>query len=405
MNGPRSHQSSWWPAVALVTKREVTARVRTRVFALGTLVNIAAILGLLFFFSPSQSDDVPGVAITGISAHGLFPGGHTSASISWREEPTAEAARKQLTDRKVDAALLVHHEVTRLVVRQDTTDQVRSAVSAVVQQWAANRALRAQHTDMTLLAGQVGRSLPVVESVGGDTAGGTAMGAAIGIVTILFFQVFGYGMMVSQGVVEEKSTRVVEVLLCTVTPLRLMTGKVIGIGAAALLQMLMFAAAVAGADQFWDLLPGGFPAVPALLAAVGWFILGFFFFAFLFAAAGSLVSRAEDVPAAVMPVLMTAMVPYGAAVAAVADPTAPWVDVLRYVPPFSMLIMPLQISVGAAGWVPNAVAALLLLAAAGGLAAVAARVYERSILRVGTAVRWRTALFAREGSGACSPSL
>ena len=265
----------------------------------------------------------------------------------------------------MDAALLVHHEVTRLVVRQDTTDQVRSAVSAVVQQWAANRALRAQHTDMTLLAGQVGRSLPVVESVGGDTAGGTAMGAAIGIVTILFFQVFGYGMMVSQGVVEEKSTRVVEVLLCTVTPLRLMTGKVIGIGAAALLQMLMFAAAVAGADQFWDLLPGGFPAVPALLAAVGWFILGFFFFAFLFAAAGSLVSRAEDVPAAVMPVLMTAMVPYGAAVAAVADPTAPWVDVLRYVPPFSMLIMPLQISVGAAGWVPNAVAALLLLAAAG----------------------------------------
>ncbi|MFI0966051.1 ABC transporter permease [Streptomyces sp. NPDC021080] len=391
---------SWWATVSLVTRREITARVRTRAFALGTLANIAAILGLLFFFGPSRGEDVPAVAVTGASVLDLAPGGDRAhGPVDWRGASTPGAARRQVADKKVDAALLVHDGRTRLVVRRDTPDQVRAAVSAAVQQWATGRALRAQHTDMTLLHRQVVRAQPVTQTLGGTAAGGTALGAAVGVVTVLFFQVFGYGMLVAQGVVEEKSTRVVEVLLSTITPLRLMTGKVLGIGAAALLQMLLFAAAVMGADQLWGILPGGFPAAPALLAAVGWFVLGFVFFAFLFAAAGSLVSRAEDVSATVMPVLMTTMVPYGAAVAAVSDPTAAWVNVLRYVPPFSTLIMPLQVSVGAAGWLPNVVAALFLLAAAAGLAAFASHVYERSILRVGAAVRWRSALFTSGRAG------
>ncbi|MGW1146483.1 ABC transporter permease [Streptomyces sp. NPDC002454] len=397
MNAPRDRLPSRRDAVLLVARREIGARVRNRAFVIGTLVNIAVIVGLLFFYAPSTDEDAPAVALTGTSVDAFAPGGGGEGPIDWRAAPTEDDARGLLTDEEVAAALLVRDGTTRLLVRQDTSEQVRAAVAATVRQWATTRALEARQVEVAVLDDEVRRALPVVEGVDGD-APDTAPGAAAGVVTVLFFQLFAYGLMVSQGVVEEKSTRVVEVLLATVTPLRLMTGKVLGIGATALVQILLFGVAVVGADALWGVLPGEFPATTALLAAVVWFVLGFGFFAFLFAAAGSLASRIEDTSTTVMPVLMATLLPYGTAIAAVSDPGAGWVEVLRYVPPFSMLIMPLQVSVGAAGWLPNLVAAVLLLAAAGGLAALAAGVYRRSILRVGAAVPWRTALSRRRSA-------
>ncbi|WP_316740283.1 hypothetical protein [Streptomyces sp. MK7] len=115
---------------------------------------------------------------------------------------------------------------------------------------------------------------------------------------------------------------------------------------------------------------------------------------FVFAAAGSLVSRAEDVSSAVMPVLMATLVPFGVAIATAQDLNATWVRVVQYLPPFSMLVMPLQVSAHHAGWGPNLLAALLMMAAAAGPAVLSARVYQRSILRIGTAVRRREALMS-----------
>ncbi|MEV6023791.1 ABC transporter permease [Streptomyces sp. NPDC052036] len=388
-------------AVWLVMQRETAARVANRTYVVGTLLNVAVILGLLYFFAPSQADEhhaTATVTVTGVPVTAVAPGPSVNSATRWRSADSEAAARRQVADKKADAALVMHGAQVRMLVRADTSAEIRATVLASVRQWATTRALHEQHVDVDRLEREVTAALPRTETVdgtGGTAAGadsGAGLGAAIGIVTVLFFQLFGYGMMVAQGVVEEKSTRVVEVLLATLTPLRLVIGKVAGIAVAAVLQTAVFGLAAVAAVRFGHVLPTQFPATPATCAALAWFVLGFAFFAFVFAAAGSLVSRAEDVSSAVMPVLMATLVPFGVAIAAAQDLNATWVRVVQYVPPFSMLIMPLQVSAHHAGWGPNLLAALLMIAAAAGLAVLSARVYRRSILRMGTTVRWREAL-------------
>jgi ABC-2 type transport system permease protein len=386
-------------AVWLVMKRETAARVVNRAYVIGTLVNVAVILGLLYFFAPSPSDEhqsTATVAVVGVPVDAVAPKSAGPDATRWHAADNEKTARHQLTAKKADAALVVHGSQARMLVRPDTTPQVRATVVASVRQWATTRALQAQNVDMGRLSRTVTAALPHTETIGRpdrtDSGRSAGLGAAIGIVTILFFQLFGYGMMVAQGVVEEKSTRVVEVLLATLTPLRLMIGKVAGIAVAAVLQTAVFGVAAVAAVRFGHVLPGQFPATSATLAALAWFVLGYAFFAFVFAAAGSLVSRAEDVSSAVMPVLMSTLLPYGVAVAAAQDLNASWVHVIQYIPPFSMLVMPLQISTHQAGWLPNLLAALLMTTAAAGMAVLSARVYQRSILRLGATVRWREAM-------------
>lgn len=391
MKAPKTGRPGAFAAIRLVVGREVEARVANRSFVLGTVVSAAIIVGLLWFLAPSASQPHSTVAVAGTAVSEIVPDAASTGSVEWRGVPDEAAARRLLADKDADAALLVDGSRTHLLTRSDTAPGVRDSVAALVQRWATMRALHARNVDTGGFARDVAASAPQVEIVD-PAAGGAETGAAVGIVTVLFFQLFAYGMLVSQGVVEEKSTRVVEVLLSTLTPLRLMAGKVLGIGIAGLIQLVAFGAAALAAVAFGHLLPDGFPAAATILVALGWFFVGFLFFAFLFAAAGSLVSRVEDVSATVMPILLLTVLPYGVAVAACADLSATWVQVIRYLPPFSMLVMPVEVSAHAAGWGDNAIAVVLMLAAVWALAATASRVYGRSILRVGMPVRWADAL-------------
>ena len=378
-------------AIRLVVGREVEARVANRSFVLGTLVSAAIIVGLLWFLAPSTSQPHSTVAVAGTTVSEIVPDA-ASGTVEWRGTADEASARHLLAGKDVDAALIVDGARTHLLTRNDTAPSVRDSVTAMVQRWATMRALHARNVDMGGFARDVATSLPQVEVVDPTAADGAEIGVVVGIVTVLFFQLFAYGMMVSQGVVEEKSTRVVEVLLSTLTPLRLMVGKVLGIGVAGLIQLVVFGGAALGTVAFGHVLPSQFPAASTILVALGWFFLGYLFFAFLFAAAGSLVSRVEDVSATVMPILLLVLVPYGVTVAACADLSSSWVQVIRYLPPFSMLMMPVEVSAHAAGWGENAIAVVLMITAIWALAATASRVYGRSILRVGMPVRWREAL-------------
>lgn len=133
-----------------------------------------------------------------------------------------------------------------------------------------------------------------VQDVGSQDGGASASVVAIGGVALLGFTIFGYGFWISNGVVEEKSSRVVELILATVRPFELLAGKVLGIGLLALLQLAFFgalgivAAVIAGVEL---------PATTAatIAATLLWFVLGFIFYGLLFAVAGSLVSQQEEI--------------------------------------------------------------------------------------------------------------
>jgi ABC-2 type transport system permease protein len=203
------------------------------------------------------------------------------------------------------------------------------------------------------------------------------------------------GQQVAQGVVEEKSSRIVELLLTAIRPWQLMVGKVVGIGLIGLAQL----GATAGTGVALGLVTGSFtlPAATATGVVVWtlvWFVLGFAAYALLFAAVGALVSRQEEVGGVTSPVMFVIIAPYILGVSVLpGDPGNSLVAVLSMIPIFAPTLMPMRVALGVPVWqLSVSVGAMLLLI--GWLAWLAGRVYGNAVLRTGTRVRLRDALRA-----------
>jgi ABC-2 type transport system permease protein len=201
---------------------------------------------------------------------------------------------------------------------------------------------------------------------------------------------------VAQGVVEEKTSRVVELLLSTIRSWQLMAGKVLGIGLVGLAQLatLLVAGAVVGLATGVLSLPGSV-AVGIVLWSIAWYLLGFFLYALLFAAAGALVSRQEDVGAVSMPLMMLIIVPYVVGISTLpANPDSPLVGWLSVIPLFSPTLMPMRLAMGVAPAWEAILAVVLTAALIAALVGLTGRVYRNAVMRVGARVRLRDALRA-----------
>jgi ABC-2 type transport system permease protein len=215
---------------------------------------------------------------------------------------------------------------------------------------------------------------------------------AAGLVALLIVLVF-YGQAVAQGVTEEKSSRVVEILLTTLSPRRLLAGKVLGIGLLGLAQLALAAGAalIAGRLAGGAGLPAAAPETVALVLV--WFVLGYVFYSVAFAAAGALVSRQEDLQTAMAPVnvaLIGAF--YLALIVANGNPNALVAQIAAFVPPFAPMVVPTRMVLGDMTVLGLALAVVIDVIATAALIAVAARIYERAILHVGAPVKLRGAL-------------
>lgn len=218
---------------------------------------------------------------------------------------------------------------------------------------------------------------------------------AYALVILTFGAILTYGNWVAQSVAEEKSGRVMELLITAATPRQLLAGKVLGTGAAGLTQY----AAVIGALIIGFLangpissaigvsgeLPFQLPSLEPLLIVPfsAFFVFGFLLYATLYAAAGSMVSRIEDVQQAVGPLLFLAMGGYFASFAALNAPDAGWVAVLSFVPFFSPYLMPVRILLTSVGPAEIAVTIALLVVSVAIAMWVAARIYSVGVLMYG----------------------
>jgi ABC-2 type transport system permease protein len=200
-----------------------------------------------------------------------------------------------------------------------------------------------------------------------------------------------YGQWVLVGVVEEKSNRVVELILSAVRPRHVLAGKVIGIGLLGLAQLAL----VAGLAV--TLLAAGVFDAPAALGAsvalvVPWFGLGFALYAVAFAAAGALASRQQDASAAGQPVTLTLVATYFAGYAALtADPNGLLAHALTVFPVTAPLVLPARSAlVGVELW-EHALAVILVLGSIYALVRIAGRVYAHGLLHSGPRLAARTA--------------
>ena len=216
-------------------------------------------------------------------------------------------------------------------------------------------------------------------------------GLAFFTILILYGQLLTYGFWVASGVVEEKASRVVEILLSTIRPRELLAGKVIGLGLLGLGQLLL----VAAVGLFIATATGAVDVDSDLLIAVGlsllWFVLGYAFFACAFACAGALVPRLEELQASATPLTLTIMVSLFVAFAVNSDPESTLAHVSAFIPFTAPMTLPPRILVGAAPWYEVVGGALVTVAAAAALIPLAARIYSGAVLRTGFAVKLRDA--------------
>ena len=220
------------------------------------------------------------------------------------------------------------------------------------------------------------------------------------------WRILTYGNWVAQSVAEEKSGRVMELLITAATPRQLLTGKVLGTGAAGLTQYLVMIVAVVGglviAGPVSSLLgvsgrtPFELPALEPgfVLAFTAFFLLGFLLYSTLYAAAGSMVSRIEDVQQAVGPLIYLALAGYLISFVGLNDPDAEWIAIASLVPFFSPYLMPARMLMGnPASW-EVLVAIVLLVVTLVGAIWLASRIYSAGVLLYGQRVGIRSVLRA-----------
>lgn len=382
------------PEVRLVAAREVRERVRARAFQVTTLVIVLAAVALLAVartVGGGGDTDPVAVGVAGDRPAGLAD--LAGPGVELLPLPTPAAGRTALDDGVVD--LLV--DDGSVIARTPPEPGSRLAQAAVTVATAAGTARALTDAgiapDTVRDALTAARPLPVraVEPGTDDDRAAVAFIAQI----LLYLALIFAGYAVASGVVEEKTNRVAEVLLTTLAPARLLTGKIIGVGSTALLQVV--AAVVPVAIALTVLEPEALPGLSAdvLVWSVVWFVLGFAFYACAFAASAVLAGRQEDMQTVTIPVMALLVAGYVLSVNAVDDPDGALAEALSFIPPFAPLVLPGRVATGTVPVWQHVAAIAVTVVATVLLIRLAARVFGGALLRSGarTSLRdaWRSA--------------
>jgi ABC-2 type transport system permease protein len=384
----------------LITRREFLTRIRSRFFLIGTAVLVVLLTGFILFQAyvlNRATATTLNVGFVGASQSLAQPLAATSGGGVTIQTQTVQSLRDgedQVRSGSLDA--LVSGDPTAPVVEfKDQLDPTLAAnLTTLVQDLVFRQALAGSGVDPATIEAKVAAA--GFQSVALDpNAAQRSQRIVIGIfvAALLFITLQTYGGFLATGVVEEKANRIVEILLSTVRPRELLFGKVVGVGLVGLIQLSILGAVALVAVSKTQVISVPSVGVPAVLSGLLWFVLGFLFYAMLYAAGGSLVSRQEDVQAVAAPISFLIVGPYVAFFWVVANPDNPIGVALSMLPPFAPVMMPARMATGDAQPWQVVVAVLLMLVAIGGMNALAARIYSNSILRIGSRVRladaWR----------------
>lgn len=394
---PAGGVSPWRRNVFLVARREILIRLRSRVFAGSTVVMVVLVAGGILAASYFQV----GTPSQPAAVHVGFSGGSQALEQSFRSTATALGETVTVTDVADPGTGRSQVEAGTLDMAVSGTATAPVAVASESLPSLAEIALDAAAQDARLAAAgltpavitSVRAVVPVERVQPTGSSKPFNQGAVAGLVVgILLFMALGmYGNFVSQGVVEEKATRMMEILLATVRPAELLAGKIIGIGLVATLQLGVVAAAALSAGSISHTV-----SIPALgVVEVGsylvWFELGFLLYAAAYATVAALVSRQEEVAGATAPISLLLGVSYLLMYFALARPTSPLTTVLSFLPPTAPTLMSVRIAEGLAEPWQVALAMALTLATIGGVVWLAGRVYANSAMRIGARVRFMDA--------------
>jgi ABC-2 type transport system permease protein len=380
--------------VRLVAGREISTRIRDKGFLVGSAVLIVLILGMLIFqVAMNSGSDTTRIAVVGgspavteaLRAQGDAQGTDVEV-VAYDDEA---AARTAVEDGDVDAALLSPAGAQPELLVESGGGQTERLVQGAVQGMAISQQLA--ESGVTLQAP------PEVDVVALDPNADADLEAAVvalvGVV-VLYSLLILFGQFVAQGVVEEKSSRVVELLLSTIRPWQLMAGKVLGIGFVGLVQMIVIGGVGIAAALGLDVLSiSTSAAIGTVVWLVVWYLLGFVVYSLVFAALAALVSRQEDVGGVITPALMFVIVGYVVGISVLpSDPDNTLAEVLSVIPVFAPTLMPMRLAMGGVPVWEAIVSVGLVLALIPALVWLSGRIYANAVMRSGAKVKLKDAL-------------
>jgi len=382
--------------VGLVAGREIRERVRGRIFRIGTLVILVAVAAVIVIPTldktttlPQQKVGVVGTLSPQVRQVVEVAGRATREKVVLAGESSRQSAAAALRSGKLDVVIvnstemLVDHPLGSSKSHADVpfVDTVAEYLG-VLQAYERAGLTTAQRA---VVSGA--RPVPVTSlTPGGKSAVQTT--SVIGLV-LLFIMLTQYCTWTLIGVLQEKSSRVVEVLLSTVRPIQLLGGKVLGIGLVAMGQaaLIVGVALAIGAAVGSDLLHGAAPI--AVLAELLWLLLGYAFYSWVYAAAGSTAERQDQVQTLALPLSLPVLFGYVYSITVASSGGTPslFFKVLAYFPPTAPFCMSVLVGLRQATWWEFLASTLLSLAGTVAVAVFAARIYRRAVLRTGGRVR------------------
>lgn len=349
--------------VWLVAERELSTKLRSKAYLISTgILLLIALAGVIWAGVSSANPSSTPIAATGTTASAVEQlGGYDVTEVADREEATA-----LVESGDVDAAVI---------------DDASSPAGIVI--------IADKEAPQSLLMAL--SAAPEVELLNPDAGSGPLrylLGIGFGLVFMMAAMMFG--MPVATSVVEEKQTRVVEILLSSIPARVLLAGKVIGNTILAISQILLLVAV----GTVGLIVTGQTEILAGLGGPVAWFavffLFGFILLAAMFAAAGSMVSRQEDAGATLTPVMYLAMIPYFLVIFFGDNPVV--MTVLSYVPFSAPVGMPIRLFFDEAEWWEPLLSLVIMLATCALVIMLGAKIYENALLKMGARVKFRDAL-------------
>lgn len=385
------------PAWLLVTRREIVSRITDKGFLLGTVFMVVLIAGFIGFqaWQDGRTDDVTlaatpdSVAMATAVKEGA-PDVDDNVRVTILEVDDQDAAEAALGEDEADAWLHPTADGWELTSESSEQGSLTDVTRAVVQQTVlADNASQAGTTVETLQAG----SAVTTDFLRGDAEkAGVAEVVGFVFVFLFYFAALVFGMQLASSVIEEKQSRIVEIIAAAIPLRHLLAGKVLGNTALALIQLLVYLAVGLVGLSFTSYAS----YVPALSGPAAWFVAfflaGFVALACLWAVAGSLASRTEDLQTTSTPLTMLMLVMFFGGLSL--DGRAQ--VIASYVPPVSAVVMPKRILAGGVEWWEPLLALGLLGLFAAITVWIGERLYRRALLQTGGRVSLKQAWSAAE---------
>jgi ABC-2 type transport system permease protein len=392
-----------------VAAREIRERSRSKAYRIASVLTLLIVVGIIViptFFEGGTNEYTVGSLGEGneeiVAAAELIG----NASVEDGDPPAVEMTLVTFEDEVEGEAAVQSGDVDALLVDGSTivTESAGgfggSSVVGLLQRGASTvelEQLAAENPDAAaeIIEVMTTDSLESVALSGDDTDREAEGVLAYAGIFMLYIAILLYGTWILSGVTEEKTNRVVEVLLASVKPWQLLAGKIIGIGTLGLAQFgltIIFAAIAVQITGVLDL-----PELP--IASVSnlilWFIIGFLVYAVLFATAGSLASRMEDAQTTSMPITMIAVGAFFMSILTLDDPDGTVALIGTLIPLTAPFVVPVRVALDAIPWWQYGLSIIITVGSIVGLLVIAGRVYAGGLLQYGGRIKirqaWRSA--------------